>query len=181
MALREKFEDTTRIQRAEAELQATRQQGKPVAEYIREFRHLVSKIIHINLGSITPYVSGPKRAQDRVAVTNMKSDFQACLSEKVGFRGFQIPAEKQCRIVPVEYEGNEYQLAHGSVVIAAVISCTNNCNPSAMLGAGLLAKKASEAGLTVKPYIRTSLSPGSGMVTHYLSSSGVLPYLNKLG
>ncbi|XP_070619283.1 iron-responsive element-binding protein 2 [Erythrolamprus reginae] len=140
-----------------------------------------SQIIHINLGSITPYVSGPKRAQDRVAVTDMKSDFQACLSEKVGFRGFQIPTEKQCRVVPVEYEGNEYQLAHGSVVIAAVISCTNNCNPSAMLGAGLLAKKATEAGLAVKPYIRTSLSPGSGMVTHYLSSSGVLPYLNKLG
>ncbi|KAK9393873.1 iron-responsive element-binding protein 2 [Crotalus adamanteus] len=140
-----------------------------------------SQIIHINLASITPYVSGPKRAQDRVAVTNMKSDFQACLSEKVGFRGFQIPAEKQGRVIPVEYEGNEYTLAHGSVVIAAVISCTNNCNPSAMLGAGLLAKRATEAGLEVKPYIRTSLSPGSGMVTHYLSSSGVLPYLNKLG
>uniref|UniRef100_A0A8C6XYC5 Iron-responsive element-binding protein 2 n=1 Tax=Naja naja TaxID=35670 RepID=A0A8C6XYC5_NAJNA len=139
------------------------------------------QIIPISLDSITPYVSGPKRAQDRVAVTNMKTDFQACLREKVGFRGFQIPAEKQCRVVPVEYEGNEYQLAHGSVVIAAVISCTNNCNPSAMLGAGLLAKKATEAGLAVKPYIRTSLSPGSGMVTHYLSSSGVLPYLNKLG
>uniref|UniRef100_A0A670YYC5 Iron-responsive element-binding protein 2 n=1 Tax=Pseudonaja textilis TaxID=8673 RepID=A0A670YYC5_PSETE len=140
-----------------------------------------SQIISISLDSITPYVSGPKRAQDRVAVTNMKTDFQACLREKVGFRGFQIPTEKQGRIVPVEYEGNEYQLAHGSVVIAAVISCTNNCNPSAMLGAGLLAKKATEAGLAVKPYIRTSLSPGSGMVTHYLSSSGVLPYLNKLG
>ncbi|XP_062998800.1 iron-responsive element-binding protein 2 [Elgaria multicarinata webbii] len=140
-----------------------------------------SQVIHINLGSIMPYVSGPKRAQDRVAVTDMKSDFQACLNEKAGFKGFQIPTEKQKDVVPVEYEGNEYELAHGSVVIAAVISCTNNCNPSVMLGAGLLAKKAIEAGLTVKPYIRTSLSPGSGMVTHYLSSSGVLPYLNKLG
>ncbi|XP_042328691.1 iron-responsive element-binding protein 2 [Sceloporus undulatus] len=140
-----------------------------------------SQIIQINLESIMPYVSGPKRPQDRVAVMNMKSDFQTCLNEKVGFKGFQIPAEKQNDVVPVEYEGNEYQLAHGSVVIAAVISCTNNCNPSVMLGAGLLAKKAVEAGLTVKPYIRTSLSPGSGMVTHYLSSSGVLPYLNKLG
>ncbi|XP_033015412.1 iron-responsive element-binding protein 2 [Lacerta agilis] len=140
-----------------------------------------SQVICINLGSIMPYVSGPKRAQDRVAVTNMKSDFQACLNEKAGFKGFQIPAERQRDVVPVEYEGNEYKLAHGSVVIAAVISCTNNCNPSVMLGAGLLAKKAIEAGLTVKPYIRTSLSPGSGMVTHYLTSSGVLPYLNKLG
>ncbi|XP_074863197.1 iron-responsive element-binding protein 2 isoform X2 [Carettochelys insculpta] len=140
-----------------------------------------TQIIQIDLSSITPYVSGPKRPQDRVVITNMKSDFQACLNEKIGFKGFQIAAEKQNDIVPVEYEGNKYRLSHGSVVIAAVISCTNNCNPSVMLAAGLLAKKAVEAGLMVKPYIRTSLSPGSGVVTHYLSSSGVLPYLSKLG
>lgn len=138
-------------------------------------------MIQINLNSIVPSVSGPKRPQDRVALTDMKSDFQACLNEKVGFKGFQIAAEKQNDIVSIHYEGSEYKLAHGSVVIAAVISCTNNCNPSVMLAAGLLAKKAVEAGLQVKPYIRTSLSPGSGMVTHYLSSSGVLPYLSKLG
>ncbi|EPY89383.1 hypothetical protein CB1_000113005 [Camelus ferus] len=140
-----------------------------------------SQVIQINLNSIVPSVSGPKRPQDRVAVTDMKSDFQACLNEKVGFKGFQIAAEKQNDVVSIHYEGSEYKLAHGSVVIAAVISCTNNCNPSVMLAAGLLAKKAVEAGLRVKPYIRTSLSPGSGMVTHYLSSSGVLPYLSKLG
>uniref|UniRef100_A0A8C5UJ04 Iron-responsive element-binding protein 2 n=1 Tax=Malurus cyaneus samueli TaxID=2593467 RepID=A0A8C5UJ04_9PASS len=140
-----------------------------------------SQVVQVSLSSIIPYVSGPKRSQDRVAVNNMKSDFQACLNEKSGVKGFQIAAEKQNDIVPVQYEGNEYKLSHGCVVIAAVISCTNNCNPSVMLAAGLLAKKAVEAGLTVKPYIRTSLSPGSGMVTHYLSSSGVLPYLSKLG
>ncbi|XP_068000204.1 iron-responsive element-binding protein 2 [Melanerpes formicivorus] len=140
-----------------------------------------SQVVQINLSSIIPYVSGPKRSQDRVAVTNMKSDFQACLNEKFGVKGFQIAAEKQNDFVPVQYEGNEYKLSHGCVVIAAVISCTNNCNPSVMLAAGLLAKKAVEAGLVVKSYIRTSLSPGSGMVTHYLSSSGVLPYLSKLG
>ncbi|NWI20508.1 IREB2 protein, partial [Crypturellus soui] len=140
-----------------------------------------SQVVQINLSSIIPYVSGPKRSQDRVAVNNMKTDFQACLNEKAGVKGFQIAAEKQNDVVPVQYEGNEYQLSHGCVVIAAVISCTNNCNPSVMLAAGLLAKKAVEAGLVVKPYIRTSLSPGSGMVTHYLSSSGVLPYLSKLG
>ncbi|NXD61113.1 IREB2 protein, partial [Corvus moneduloides] len=140
-----------------------------------------SQVVQVSLSSIIPYVSGPKRSQDRVAVNNMKSDFQACLSEKSGVKGFQIAAEKQNDIVPVQYEGNEYKLSHGCVVIAAVISCTNNCNPSVMLAAGLLAKKAVEAGLVVKPYIRTSLSPGSGMVTHYLSSSGVLPYLSKLG
>ncbi|NXC92109.1 IREB2 protein, partial [Cercotrichas coryphoeus] len=140
-----------------------------------------SQVVQVSLGSIIPYVSGPKRSQDRVAVNNMKSDFQACLNEKSGVKGFQIEAEKQNDTVPVQYEGNEYKLSHGCVVIAAVISCTNNCNPSVMLAAGLLAKKAVEAGLAVKPYIRTSLSPGSGMVTHYLSSSGVLPYLSKLG
>ncbi|XP_012867402.1 PREDICTED: iron-responsive element-binding protein 2 [Dipodomys ordii] len=140
-----------------------------------------SQVIQINLNSIVPTVSGPKRPQDRVAVTDMKSDFQACLNEKVGFRGFQIAAEKQNDVMSIDYEGSEYKLSHGSVVIAAVISCTNNCNPSVMLAAGLLAKKAVEAGLRVKPYIRTSVSPGSGMVTHYLSSSGVLPYLSKLG
>uniref|UniRef100_A0A8C0ANR9 Iron-responsive element-binding protein 2 n=1 Tax=Buteo japonicus TaxID=224669 RepID=A0A8C0ANR9_9AVES len=140
-----------------------------------------SQVVQISLSSIIPYVSGPKRSQDRVAVNNMKSDFQACLNEKSGVKGFQIAVEKQNDIVPVQYEGNEYKLSHGCIVIAAVISCTNNCNPSVMLAAGLLAKKAVEAGLVVKPYIRTSLSPGSGMVTHYLSSSGVLPYLSKLG
>uniref|UniRef100_A0ABI7XFA7 Iron-responsive element-binding protein 2 n=1 Tax=Felis catus TaxID=9685 RepID=A0ABI7XFA7_FELCA len=100
---------------------------------------------------------------------------------QVGFKGFQIAAEKQNDTVCIQYEGSEFRLCHGSVVVAAVISCTNNCNPSVMLAAGLLAKKAVDAGLRVNPYIRTSLSPGSGMVTHYLSSSGVLPYLSKLG
>ncbi|XP_062277410.1 iron-responsive element-binding protein 2 [Scomber scombrus] len=140
-----------------------------------------SEVIEINLSSMVPQVSGPKRPSDRVAVSNMKEDFQSCLDEKVGFKGFHISKEKQETLVPFLHGGQEYQLAHGSVVIAAVISCTNNCNPSVMLTAGLLAKKAVEAGLIVKPYIRTSLAPGSGMVTHYLNTSGVLPYFNQLG
>ncbi|XP_073475277.1 iron-responsive element-binding protein 2 [Aquarana catesbeiana] len=140
-----------------------------------------SKIIEINLNSIVPYVSGPKRPQDRVAVVDMKKDFEACLSEKVGFKAFQIPPEKQKVVVPVTYGHSEYLLSHGCVLIAAVISCTNNCNPSVMLTAGLLAKKAVEAGLKVKPYINTSMSPGSGTVTHYLTASGVLNFLTQLG
>ncbi|XP_063782636.1 iron-responsive element-binding protein 2 isoform X5 [Pseudophryne corroboree] len=140
-----------------------------------------SKVLEINLNTIVPYVSGPKRPQDRVSVTDMKKDFEACLSEKVGLRGFQIPAEKQKTEVAVTYGNSEYLLSHGCVLTTAVISCTNNCNPSVMLTAGLLAKKAVEAGLKVKPYIKTSLSPGSGMVTHYLTASGVLPFLNQLG
>ncbi|XP_066524578.1 iron-responsive element-binding protein 2 [Hoplias malabaricus] len=140
-----------------------------------------SEVIEINLSSIVPCVSGPKRPQDRVPVNCMKEDFLNCLNEKVGFKGFHIPKEKQSIMVPFLHGGTEYKLSHGSVVIAAVISCTNNCNPSVMLTAGLLARKAVEAGLTVKPYIRTSLAPGSGMVTHYLNASGVLPYLSQLG
>ncbi|XP_059802013.1 iron-responsive element-binding protein 2 [Hypanus sabinus] len=140
-----------------------------------------SQVIELNLSAIVPYVSGPKRPQDRVAVTDMKKDFQNSLNEKIGFKGFQILPEKQKEIVAIEFEGKDYNLAHGSVVIAAVISCTNNCNPAVMLGAGLLAKKAVEVGLSVKPYIKTSLSPGSGMVTYYLNASGVLPYLHSLG
>uniref|UniRef100_A0A3Q3VKN5 Iron-responsive element-binding protein 2 n=1 Tax=Mola mola TaxID=94237 RepID=A0A3Q3VKN5_MOLML len=140
-----------------------------------------SEVIEINLSSMVPYVSGPKRPQDRVAVSSMKEDFQRCLDEKVGFKGFHISKQKQETKIPFLHSGQEYQLAHGSVVIAAVISCTNNCNPSVMLTAGLLAKKAVEAGLVVKPYIRTSLAPGSGMVTHYLNISGVLPYFSQLG
>ncbi|CAN9498895.1 unnamed protein product [Ophioblennius macclurei] len=140
-----------------------------------------SEVIEIDLSSMVPYVSGPKRPSDRVEVSSMKEDFQSCLNEKVGFKGFHISKEKQETRVPFLHSGQEYQLAHGSVVIAAVISCTNNCNPSVMLTAGLLAKKAVEAGLVVKPYIRTSLAPGSGMVTHYLNTSGVLPYFSRLG
>ncbi|TMS05786.1 iron-responsive element-binding protein 2 [Larimichthys crocea] len=140
-----------------------------------------SEVIEINLSSMVPCVSGPKRPQDRVSVSSMKEDFQSCLDEKVGFKGFHILKEKQETRVPFQHCGQEYHLAHGSVVIAAVISCTNNCNPSVMLTAGLLAKKAVEAGLVVKPYIRTSLAPGSGMVTHYLNTSGVLPYFSQLG
>ncbi|XP_068168898.1 iron-responsive element-binding protein 2 [Antennarius striatus] len=140
-----------------------------------------SEVIEINLSSMVPCVSGPKRPQDRVAVNRMKEDFQNCLDEKVGFKGFHISKEKQKIQIPFLHCGQEYHLVHGSVVIAAIISCTNNCNPSVMLAAGLLAKKAVEAGLVVKPYIQTSLAPGSGMVTHYLSTSGVLPYLSQLG
>ncbi|XP_065147516.1 iron-responsive element-binding protein 2 [Paramisgurnus dabryanus] len=140
-----------------------------------------SEVIEMNLSSIVPHVSGPKRPQDRVAVSCMKEDFINCLNEKVGFKGFHISKDKQGIQIPFLHDGAEYNLAHGSLVIAAIISCTNNCNPSVMLAAGLLAKKAVEAGLSVKPYIRTSLVPGSGTVTHYLNTSGVLPSLRKLG
>lgn len=140
-----------------------------------------SEVVELDLSTVTPSLSGPKRPHDRVSVSEMKQDFTDCLNNKVGFKGFGIPTEKQSTEVPFTFDGQEFKLSHGSVVIAAITSCTNTSNPSVMLGAGLLAKKAVELGLDVKPYIKTSLSPGSGVVTYYLKESGVTPSLEKLG
>jgi len=140
-----------------------------------------SKIVELDLGTVVPCCSGPKRPHDRVPVTEMPADFTTCLSNKVGFKGFGIAEDKLKTEVPFVFDGKDYTLTHGSVVISAITSCTNTSNPSVMLGAGLLAKKAVEAGLTVQPYIKTSLSPGSGVVTYYLKESGVIGYLNQLG
>lgn len=100
---------------------------------------------------------------------------------QVGFKGFGIPSDKLNTTAKFMFDGTQYFLKHGSVIIAAITSCTNTSNPSVMLGAGLLAKKAVAAGLTVAPYIKTSLSPGSGVVTYYLNESGVVPALEQLG
>ncbi|KAK2167720.1 hypothetical protein LSH36_25g10021 [Paralvinella palmiformis] len=140
-----------------------------------------SQIVELDLSTVVPCCSGPKRPHDRVTVVDMPSDFKACLKNKVGFKGFGIPEDKLSTTVPFVFDNQEYSLTHGSVVIAAITSCTNTSNPSVMLGAGLLAKKAVEAGLTVKPYIKTSLSPGSGVVTYYLKESGVIQYMETLG
>lgn len=141
-----------------------------------------SQVLELDLGTVTPSVSGPKRPHDRVPFSEFKQDFQACLSAPQGFKGFGLRQEQATRgPVKFDYEGQQFTLEHGSVVIAAITSCTNTSNPSVMLGAGLLAKKAVEKNLSVKPYIKTSLSPGSGVVTYYLKNSGVLPYLEKLG
>jgi len=140
-----------------------------------------SEMHQLDLATVVPSLSGPKRPHDRVPSAEMKEDFRACLASPVGFKGFAIPEEKRETAVPFQYEGQEYLLKHGSVLIAAITSCTNTSNPSVMLGAGLLAKRAVEMGLKVSPYIKTSLSPGSGVVTYYLEESGVIPYLETLG
>ena len=140
-----------------------------------------SSVYELDLANVVPSLSGPKRPQDRVAAVDMKTDFAACLTNAVGFKGYGLPSDKLSSSVPFIYENQEYVLRHGSVLIAAITSCTNTSNPSVMLGAGLLAKNAVKAGLTVAPYIKTSLSPGSGVVTDYLEQSGVIPYLETLG
>eukprot|EP00008_Paramoeba_atlantica_P003603 CAMPEP_0201486058 /NCGR_PEP_ID=MMETSP0151_2-20130828/10110_1 /ASSEMBLY_ACC=CAM_ASM_000257 /TAXON_ID=200890 /ORGANISM="Paramoeba atlantica, Strain 621/1 / CCAP 1560/9" /LENGTH=898 /DNA_ID=CAMNT_0047870465 /DNA_START=37 /DNA_END=2730 /DNA_ORIENTATION=+ len=140
-----------------------------------------SSHLELDLSTVVPSLAGPKRPEDRVTLANLPTEFQECLDNKVGFKGFGIPKEVQENVVEFTYEGQTHKLSHGSVVISAITSCTNTSNPSVMLAAGVLAKKAVEAGLSVRNYIKTSLSPGSGVVTRYLQESGLTPYLEKLG
>jgi len=140
-----------------------------------------SQITTLDLGEVVPSISGPKRPHDRVSVSEAQKDFKTCLTNKIGFKGFNISPDKLNASCEFEFNNQKYTLRHGSVVIAAITSCTNTSNPSVMLGAGLLAKNAVEAGLSVAPYIKTSLSPGSGVVTYYLRESGVTPALTALG
>ncbi|CAL1394657.1 unnamed protein product [Linum trigynum] len=150
-----------------------------IESYLRANKMFVD---YTELEEVEPCVSGPKRPHDRVPLKEMKYDWHSCLDTRVGFKGFAVPKEAQSKVADkFDYLGTRAQLRHGDVVIAAITSCTNTSNPSVMLGAALVAKKACELGLEVKPWIRTSLAPGSGVVTKYLQKSGLQKYLNQLG
>ncbi|KAI3992752.1 hypothetical protein MKX01_021713 [Papaver californicum] len=140
-----------------------------------------SSYLQLDLDDVEPCVSGPKRPHDRVPLKEMKADWHSCLDNKVGFKGFAVPKETQDKVAKFSFRGEPAELKHGSVVIAAITSCTNTSNPSVMLGAALVAKKASELGLQVKPWVKTSLAPGSGVATKYLLQSGLQKYLNQQG
>jgi aconitate hydratase len=137
--------------------------------------------LELDLSSVEPSLAGPKRPHDRVALSQMKESFRKSLVAPVRERGFGLVTGDTGRSVPVEVRGQKADLRHGSVVIAAITSCTNTSNPSVMLGAGLLARKARARGLRVPPYVKTSLAPGSKVVTEYLRRSGLLPDLEALG
>eukprot|EP00026_Physarum_polycephalum_P002473 Phypoly_transcript_02480.p1 GENE.Phypoly_transcript_02480~~Phypoly_transcript_02480.p1 ORF type:complete len:925 (+),score=199.94 Phypoly_transcript_02480:376-2775(+) len=137
--------------------------------------------LELDLATVVPCLSGPKRPQDRVVLTGLKAEFAQSLTAKVGFKGYGLKPEVVAKQVEITYEGKTYHIGHGSVAIAAITSCTNTSNPSVILGAGLLARKAVEAGLSVQPWIKTSLSPGSEVVTKYLEASGLQPFLDKIG
>ena len=132
-----------------------------------------SATLELDLGTVQPSMAGPKRPQDRVLLNDMKSAFQQTLRAPLAERGFALEG--------AALDESAAELRHGAVVIAAITSCTNTSNPSVMLGAGLLAKKAVEKGLLVKPYVKTSLAPGSRVVTEYLNTAGLTPYLDQLG
>lgn len=135
----------------------------------------------LNLSELQPCVAGPKRPQDRVPLSEVKEDFQVSLENPVGFKGFGLSSADASKKMEMSYQGKSYTLQHGSVVIAAITSCTNTSNPGVILGAGMLARNAVEKGLSVRPYIITSLSPGSRAVTDYLEKSGLQKDLEKLG
>ena len=134
--------------------------------------------LHLDLASVTPSLAGPKRPQDRIEIGNVKATFTDLFSKPTSQNGFnKDPAD-----LTKTYETtNNVQVKNGDILIAAITSCTNTSNPSVLLAAGLLAKKAVEAGLTVAPHIKSSLAPGSRVVTEYLTAAGLLPYLEKLG
>jgi len=137
--------------------------------------------LELDLGSVVPSLAGPKRPQDRVALAEMKAAFQQALVAPVKERGYELSGEALQREATYGTNGNSTKMKHGAVVIAAITSCTNTSNPSVLIGAGLVAKKAGEKGLKVKPYVKTSLAPGSRVVTEYLKSAGLIEPLAQLG
>jgi len=152
-----------------------------------------SEVLDLDLSQVEPSVAGPKRPQDRVALAAVAQSFQSAAEG----RAAQASANAIARLLadggakaggflksppePLEQPGAAASVTHGSVVIAAITSCTNTSNPSVMIAAGLLAKKAVEAGLQSRPWVKTSLAPGSRVVTQYLDKAGLTPYLEKLG
>ncbi len=137
--------------------------------------------LELDLGCVEPSVAGPKRPQDRVPLTHVKRSFEASLRAPIANRGFGLDEQSVNRHVDVRFNGHSERLTHGSVVIAAITSCTNTSNPSVMVAAGLVARRAVEKGLRVKPYVKTSLAPGSRVVTDYLQTAGLMTFLEKLG
>ncbi|MFV8630965.1 aconitate hydratase AcnA [Ralstonia pseudosolanacearum] len=137
-----------------------------------------TKTLTLDLSTVAPSLAGPKRPQDRIEIGNVKSTFSSLFAKPVAENGFNKKSEDLDKTFTTT---NGVDVKSGDVLIAAITSCTNTSNPSVLLAAGLLAKKAVEAGLTVAPHIKTSLAPGSRVVTKYLEAAGLLPYLEKLG
>jgi aconitate hydratase len=137
-----------------------------------------SQTLELDLATVMPSLAGPKRPQDRIQLDRVKASFTSLFSKPVAENGFARKPEDLGKAYQA-YDGTE--IRNGDVLIAAITSCTNTSNPGVLLAAGLLAKKAVELGLSVKPHVKTSLAPGSRVVTEYLTRAGLLPYLEKLG
>jgi aconitate hydratase len=140
-----------------------------------------SEVLELDLGTIETSLAGPKRPQDRIPLSGMKSAFRSVLLAPTIKGGFGLKPSRTDRVAIIRSNGSKATIGHGAVVIAAITSCTNTANPSVMVGAGLLARNALEKGLRVKPYVKTSLAPGSLVVTEYLREGGLLEPLAELG
>ena len=144
-----------------------------------------TKTIDLDLSEIVPAVAGPKRPQDLIAVTELKDTFKRLIESPVTEGGFELSKSTLDTEYPFEFKGSDEtipsHLKHGQVLIAAITSCTNTSNPSVMIAAGLVAKKAHALGLKVNPLVKTSLAPGSRVVTDYLNETGLQPHLDALG
>ncbi len=137
-------------------------------------------VLELDMGAVEPSLAGPKRPADRIRLADMKKEFHRALTAPPGPQGIGLKEEDLSNSVTVEEDNVRFDLTHGDVVIAAITSCTNTSNPGVMMAAALVAKKAVEAGLDVKPWVKTSLAPGSKVVTRYLEASGLLPFLEAL-
>ncbi|NIK10963.1 aconitate hydratase AcnA [Alkalibacillus almallahensis] len=141
-----------------------------------------SELVEIDLSELEPNLSGPKRPQDLIPLSQMKESFNEALTAPAGNHGFGLDAKDKDKEAVVKFNnGSETTMKTGALAIAAITSCTNTSNPHVMLGAGLLAKNAVEKGLEVPDYVKTSLAPGSKVVTNYLENSGLMEYLDHLG
>ncbi|WP_155835480.1 aconitate hydratase AcnA [Amphibacillus xylanus] len=141
-----------------------------------------TEIVEINLSELQPSLAGPKRPQDLIELSDMKKSFNEAITAPAGNQGFGLDESEFDKEVKVKHpNGEESVMRTGSLAIAAITSCTNTSNPYVMLGSGLLARNAVEKGLTVPEYVKTSLAPGSTVVTQYLEDAGLMPYLEKLG
>ena len=173
----EYFEGTgrtkTEIEAFEAYFRAQKMFGVPKSGDIH-----YTKEVSLDLSTVTPSLAGPKRPQDRIELGKMRTEFTELFSKPVSANGFNQPADKLHKTYTTK---SGLEVHNGDVLIAAITSCTNTSNPAVLLAAGLLAKKAVEAGLTVAPHIKTSLAPGSRVVTEYLDKAGLTQYLDKLG
>jgi len=150
-----------------------RESGSPDPNY--------SEVIELDLSTIEPSLAGPKRPQDRVSLSEVKSNFFQALSKPKTERGYGLSDEDINRQAVVTTKDGDFEIRNGAVVLASITSCTNTSNPFVMLGAGLLAKKAVALGLRVKPFVKTSLAPGSRVVTDYLAAAGLMDDLETLG
>ncbi|MDR0921675.1 MAG: aconitate hydratase AcnA [Lactobacillales bacterium] len=149
--------------------------------YDKETQPKYTQVIEINLADIETNLSGPKRPQDLIPLSEMKQTFETQLITPAGNQGFGMSETELEKQVDFSLDGEEVSMKTGAIAIAAITSCTNTSNPYVMLAAGLLARNAVEKGLSVPPTVKTSLAPGSKVVTGYLENSGLMPYLNELG